>query len=338
MRDPRIIIAGIGLAAMAVGGVAAVAAGGSAAGSTPSAGTVAATVHTAPAAFGRSTGAILVKAQAAAASTPGSLDPTFGNGGIALTPGGGATDAIRQPNGDIVVSTGSGVARFLPTGKLDTTFGSVGTASAGFVGGEGGTGVALQPDGKIIWVGSQNTPGFPAFGTFSFAVARFNANGSLDTSFGTGGQASVEFFAPPMQGAQEFARAVLVQPDGKTLVAGSARQGQLRFAPIQGALARFNANGTLDTTFGTGGKILSGSGGITALGLDAAGNIFTLPTRAEFSPTGQADTGVTPAPITASSQGGGSIFLPSGQIVQATGVTVAKHDNDIQVQRFNADG
>jgi uncharacterized delta-60 repeat protein len=340
MRHPRTIIAGIGLAAMAVGGVTAVSAGGSPASSAPSAGTAAAIVRTAPAAPGRSTEAILVNAQAAAASTPGSLDPTFGNGGKVLAPGGGATDAILQPNGDIVVSTGSGVARFLPTGKLDTTFGTGGLASAGFVGGGGGLqGVALQPDGKIIWVGSQNTPGFTPFGTFSFAVARFNANGSLDTTFGTGGQASVEFFAPPMQGAQEFARAVLVQPDGKILVAGSARQGQIRFAPIQGALARFNANGTLDTTFGTGGKILSSSlpNGITALGLDAAGDIFTLPIRAEFSPTGQAVT-VTPAAITASSSGGSSAFLPSGQFVLANGSSVARHDDDIQVQRFNADG
>jgi uncharacterized delta-60 repeat protein len=341
MRDPRTIIAGIGLAAMAAaGGVIAASAGGSPGSSALSAGTAAATVRTAPTAAGRSTEAILVKAQAAAASTPGSLDPTFGNGGIALTPGGGATDAIMQPNGDIVVSTGSGVARFLPTGKLDTTFGSGGQASAGFVGGEGLQGIALQPDGKIIWVGSQNTPGFTPFGTFEFAVARFNANGTLDTSFGSGGQASVEFFAPPMQGAQEFARAVLVQPDGKILVAGSARQGQIRFAPIQGALARFNANGTLDTSFGTGGTVLSNSlpNGITALGLDAAGNIFTLPIRAEFSPSGQADAAVTPAAITASSTGGSSAFLPSGQFVLANGFSVARHDDDIRVQRFNADG
>ncbi len=342
MRHLRTIIAGIGLAVMAAGGVTAVSAGGSHASSAPSAGTAAATVRTAPAAVGRSTGAILVKAQAAAASTPGSLDPTFGNGGKVLTDlGVGAgvpSDAVLQPNGDIVVSGGFGVARYLPTGKLDTTFGTGGLASTGFVGGESGTGVALQPDGKIIWVGSQGNPSFPAGGTFSFAVARFNANGSLDTSFGTGGQASVEFFAPPMQGAQEFAGAVLVQPDGKILVAGSARQGQIRFAPIQGALARFNANGTLDTSFGTGGKILSSSGGITALGLDAAGNIFTLPTRAEFSPTGQADTGVTPAAITASSHGGSSVFLPSGQFIQANTIGVAKHDVDVQVQRFNPDG
>jgi uncharacterized delta-60 repeat protein len=217
MRHPRTIIAGIGLAAMAVGGVTAVSAGGSPASSASYAGTAAAIVRAAPAAPGRSTEAILVKAQAGAASTPGSLDPTFGNGGKVLAPGGGATDAILQPNGDIVVSTGSGVARFLPTGKLDATFGGGGLASAGFAGGESRTGVALQADGKIIWAGSQGNPGFPAGGTFAFAVARFNANGSLDTSFGTGGQASVEFFAPPMEGAQEFARAVLVQPDGKIL-------------------------------------------------------------------------------------------------------------------------
>jgi uncharacterized delta-60 repeat protein len=343
MRRPRTIIAGIGLAAMAAaGGVTAVSAGGSPASSAPSAGTAAATGRTAPAAVGRSTGAILVNAQAAAASTPGSLDPTFGNGGKVLTDlGVGAgvpSDAVLQPNGDIVVSGGFGVARYLPTGKLDTTFGTGGLASTGFAGGESGTGVALQPDGKIIWVGSQGNPSFPAGGTFSFAVARFNANGSLDTSFGTGGQASMEFFAPPMQGAQEFAGAVLVQPDGKILVAGSARQGQIRFAPIHGALARFNTNGSLDTSFGTGGKILSSSGAITALGLDAAGNIFTLPTRAEFGPTGQADTGVTPAAITVSSHGGSSVFLPSGQFVQANTIGVAKHDVDVQVQRFNADG
>jgi uncharacterized delta-60 repeat protein len=340
MRHPRTIIAGIGLAAMAVGGVTAVSAGGSPASSAHSAGTVAAIVRTAPAAAGRSTEAILVKAQAAAASTPGSLDPTFGHGGKVLTPGGGATDAILQPNGDIVVSGGFGVARYLPTGQLDATFGSGGLASAGFAGGESRTGVALQSDGKIIWAGSQGNPSFPAGGTFAFAVARFNANGILDTSFGSGGHASVEFFAPPTQGAQEFADAVLVQPDGKILVAGSARQGQIRFAPIQGALARFNANGTLDTSFGTGGTVLSSSlpNGITALGLDAAGDIFTLPVRAEFTPSGQADASVTPAPITASSHGGSSVFLPSGQFVQANGVTVAKHDVDVQVQRFNADG
>src|SRR6185437_9954993 len=102
MRDRRIIIAGIGLAAMAIaGGVTPASAGASSAG-----GAAAAAARTPPAAVGRQVEPILVQAQATADSTPGSLDPTFGNGGKVLTPGGGASDAIIQPNGDIVVSTG----------------------------------------------------------------------------------------------------------------------------------------------------------------------------------------------------------------------------------------
>ena len=116
MRDPRIIIVGIGLAAMAAaGGVTAASAGGSPASSAPSAGTAAATVRTAPAAVGRNTEAILVKAQAVAASTPGSLDPTFGTGGKVLTDlgigAGVPSDAVLQANGGIVVSGGFGIAR-----------------------------------------------------------------------------------------------------------------------------------------------------------------------------------------------------------------------------------
>jgi uncharacterized delta-60 repeat protein len=75
-----------------------------------------------------------------------------------------------------------------------------------------------------------------------------------------------------------------------------------------------------------------------ALGLAAAGDIFTLPTYAEFSPSGQADASVTPTAITASSHGGAAAFLPSGQFVVATAFNVARHDVDVQVQRFNAGG
>jgi uncharacterized delta-60 repeat protein len=284
-------------------------------------------------------------AGAAAAATPGSLDPSFGTGGKVLTDlgvgGGAVTDAVLQPNGDIVVSGGFGLARYLPGGQLDQTFGTGGIASVGFAfDSDSGTALAVQPDGKIIWAGSQGNPNFDPGGTFEFAVARFNPNGTPDTGFGAGGQAGIEFFNPPLQGAQEFAAAVLVQPDGKILVSGSARQGQNKFAPIQGAIARLDANGTLDSGFGTGGKVLTGTGNgpFTALGLDAAGDIFTLPALAEFSPSGQADATVIPAAITASSRGGRAAFLPSGQFVVASSVGVAKHDVDVQVQRFNAGG
>ena len=293
-------------------------------------------------------GGLLAAAGPAVAAAPaalGSLDSSFGTGGRVLTDlgagaGGGASGAALQPNGDIVVSGSFGLARYLPSGQLDRGFGAGGLASAGFTfDSDSGTSVAVQPDGKIIWVGSQGNPAFTPGGTFAFAVARFNPDGSLDTSFGTGGRTGIEFFAPPLQGAQEFADAVLVQPDGKILVAGSARQGQNRFAPIQGAIARLEANGSLDAGFGSGGKVLTaGNGPFTALGLDAAGDIFVLPALAEFSPSGQADASVTPAAITASSHGGDAAFLPGGQFVLASSVGVARHDVDIQVRRFNADG
>jgi len=188
--------------------------------------------------------AVISSVSAVAAGAPGSLDQTFGNGGKVLTDlgvgGGVASDAALQSNGDIVVSGGFGLARYLPSGQLDTSFGQRAVAPVGFAfDGDSGTAVAIQPDGKIIWVGSQGNPNFTPGGTFEFAVARFNSNGTPDSGFGAGGTASTEFFSPPLAGAKEFAHAVLVQPDGKILVGGSARQGQNRFAPIQGAIARF---------------------------------------------------------------------------------------------------
>lgn len=280
-------------------------------------------------------------AGAAAAVTPGSLDQSFGVGGKVLTDIGAGVgipdDAVLQSNGDIVVSGGFGLARYLPDGQLDGSFGTGGLVSIGG-NGDSGTAVAVQPDGKIVWVGSQSNPDFPLSGS-EFSVARFNSNGTPDTGFG-GGRVGAEFFSPPLQGAQESADAVLVQPDGKILVAGSARQGQNKFAATQGAIARLNPDGSLDTGFGTGGKILSGTGNgpFATLGLDTAGDIFTLPALTEFSPSGHADASVAPAAITASSHGGGAAFLPSGRFVIASTVGVAKHDTDIQVQRFNAGG
>jgi uncharacterized delta-60 repeat protein len=294
-------------------------------------------------ALGLPAAAIAGAGSAAAATAPGSLDPTFGTGGKVLSNlgvQGTPSDAVLQPNGDIVVAGGFGVARYLPSGKLDTSFGTGGLAQTGFNDmGFAPAGVVLQPDGKIIWAGN-NTAEFPNQGgdLTSFAIARFTSAGKLDTGFGAGGQVTTEFFNPVQLGALEAAQAVLVQRDGKILVGGLAMQGQVRRAPQQAAMVRLNANGTLDTTFGSGGRVLSTAPGITALGLDAAGDIFTLPGNAEFGPSGQADALVTPAPITISSHGGAAAFLPGGQFVIASTSGVTRHDTDVQVRRFSAAG
>jgi len=276
----------------------------------------------------------------------GALDPTFGSGGKVLTNLGVTVvphDAVLQSNGDIVVAAeigvNFGVVRYLPNGNLDSTFGSGGVAQTSFSDFfSPANALALQSDGKIVAAGEERSPtGSPD----AFAVARFTANGKLDSTFGNGGKVTTEFFNPPLAGAQEAADAVLVQPDGKILVGGSARQGQNRFAPTMTAIARYNSNGSLDAGFGSGGKALAnGIGNVVTLGLDAAGDIFALNHNAiaELNPNGSFDAGVTPAAIIASSHGGVDAFQASGQYVAASTVNVIKNDVDTQVQRFTATG
>jgi uncharacterized delta-60 repeat protein len=285
-------------------------------------------------------GAVTAGASAAAAGGPGSLDPAFGSGGIAILGTGDtvAHDAALLPNGDILVGDDSGVRRLLPNGALDTTFGAAGVASTTFQdGGVGGGWLAVQPDGKILWVG--NT-GDPSGLTSDFAIARFTPGGTLDAGFGTGGEVATQFFTPPLLGAQQIADAVVVQPDGRILVGGSARQGQNKAAPVQGALLRLTAGGGLDGTFGTGGKVLSTGtvGNVTALGLDAAGDLTVLPSHVGFGPTGQQLATAPAAPVVAASHGGADAFLPSGGYVHATSVGVARHDVDVQLTRSTVDG
>ncbi|MBV9280983.1 MAG: hypothetical protein JOZ41_12955 [Chloroflexi bacterium] len=281
----------------------------------------------------------------AAAGAAGSLDPTFGTWGRVLTNLGQEalpSDAVVQSNGDIVVSLGTplGVVRYLPNGSLDSTFGHGGVALAGLNSVEDVGGLALQPDGKIVVAGSTQMPVAGGENT-DFAIARFNANGTLDTSFGTGGTVTTEFFNPPLAGAFEAADAVVVQPDGKILVGGSARQGQIRLAPTETAIARYNPNGSLDASFGSGGEVLAnGIGNVVTLGLDAAGDVFALDhgAIAELISTGRFDSSVMPAPITISSHGGVDAFQANGQYVSANTVFVVRGDTDVQVQRFTPAG
>ena len=292
---------------------------------------------------------------ASAASTAGTLDPTFGTGGIVLTGLGVATDGnqipaspgavARQSNGDIVVAVGfggtdSGLVRFLPNGTRDTSFGNGGFAALPDLGIPSvRPGLAVQSDGKLVWAGeataNNGTSG-------AFAVVRFTANGTLDQGFGTGGLATMTFAGSNVQGAQT----ILVQPDGKILAGGAVLFGGRPPKDI-GGLVRFNANGSIDTGFGSGGQelvpssnpVLASVIGVTALGLDAGGDIFTLPSHLEFSPAGQPDATLTPAAITTASGNGEVTFLPSGGFVATTEVVTGRQsDPDVRVTRFNPDG
>jgi uncharacterized delta-60 repeat protein len=289
-----------------------------------------------------SLGLLVGVCNADAAGAPGSLDSTFGKGGIALTAegktGSGASDVIMQPNGDILVSADLGgdfgVLRYLPSGSLDTSFGTKGIAKASF-----GTGtatsvdaLALAPGGKIVVVGAVA----PSGESSEFGIARFKENGSLDTSFGSAGTVVTQ--ADPGT-SDEGAESVLVQPEGKIVVGGSGIAVSYHAETTTGALVRYNANGSLDTSFGSAGVVLGGGlENIFALGLDEAGQLFVLPEFAEFSPAGARLASVTAAPITASSHGGRDAFLATGQSVRVETVGVSKHVTDVQAQRYSASG
>ncbi len=112
------------------------------------------------------------------------------------------------------------LARFNPNGSLDTAFGSGGKVTTNF-GSDNDyiRGVAVQTDGKIVAGGTYTAPRNSRQGG-NFAVARYNPDGSLDTSFNTDGKQTTDFFS-----YYDYSRALAIQPDGKILLAGSAYNG-----------------------------------------------------------------------------------------------------------------
>ncbi|WP_457353104.1 delta-60 repeat domain-containing protein [Roseateles sp. P5_D6] len=198
----------------------------------------------------------------------GDIDTSFG-GGTLVTPGGITDDYVRgvtvQADGKAVVAgfgvfgstTGTDfmVVRHLRDGGLDPSFGNGGKVSTAFNNGgrsDEAQAVAVQADGKILVAGSSDQ----GASGYDFALARYNADGTLDTTFGSGGRVTTSFG----NGADK-AYALLLQPDGKIVLGGDSSQGA---NGSDFALARYNADGSLDASFGNGGKVL------TAIGSDGA--------------------------------------------------------------------
>ena len=133
--------------------------------------------------------------------------------------------------------------------ELDISFNASGTATVDFgQGNDVAFDVLVQPDNKIVAVGTTSTSSSPRF----FALTRFNTNGAMDTTFGDNGRVITDFNA---NAVNEGAFAAAMQPDGKIIAAGYVSI----ISPGEGyfALARYNPNGSLDTTFGSGGKVLT---------------------------------------------------------------------------------
>jgi uncharacterized delta-60 repeat protein len=226
----------------------------------------------------------------------GTLDNTFSDDGMVTTNIGhdNIWGAALQDDGKIVVvgnSSGDfGIVRFNTNGTLDTTFSGDGKLAAVVGAGisDEAHAVTVQPDDKILVAGTAEATTFNP----DFAVARFNSDGTFDTSFGGGdGIATVELRTHPTFDDDE-ADALLLQPDGKIVLAGHATVS----LPGGGAggvfaLARFNADGTLDTSFSDDGKVVTPSispngstSFIHALGLQPGGKIVAAGTAANFDP------------------------------------------------------
>jgi len=203
----------------------------------------------------------------------GSLDATFGSSGLTLVTtfyyweAPDARAVVVQPDGKILVASPAAgqftLIRLNPDGSLDGSFGSGGIARPryGYP-----FALALQSDGKIIEAGMDGSG-------FRLVVARVNSDGTPDTSFGVNGSAETDFLRFVPVAVYTAALAVRVQANGKIVAAGPASGNQQYFA-----LARFNGDGTLDSGFGNGGRILTTFPATTgqvanALSLQADGRI-----------------------------------------------------------------
>ncbi|TMA63675.1 MAG: hypothetical protein E6J68_11440 [Deltaproteobacteria bacterium] len=234
----------------------------------------------------------------AARANTGDLDPAFGTGGQVVTPIFNGYDVasalVLQPDGKLVAAghaynasnTVFALVRYNTDGSLDGSFGTGGKVTTAIGTGSGATALVLQPDGKLVAAGYASSAG-----KTTFALVRYNASGSLDASFGTGGKVTT-----PIGSVDDEAFALVLEPDGKLVAAGYSDRGSNNAV----ALVRYNANGSLDTSFGTGGKVTTAIGSVDD-------EVFAL------------------------------VLQPDGKLV-AAGYTSGANSTAFALVRYNADG
>jgi uncharacterized delta-60 repeat protein len=282
----------------------------------------------------------------------GSLDPTFSGDGKQRVDFPGfeqAAGVAVQPDGKIVaVGRGGGgpdgdflVARLNPNGSLDTSFSGDGKQTSDFGGGDEATAVTIQGNGKIVVVGGG---GIDGGGSTDFSVARYNPNGSLDTTFSGDGRQRTDF-----AGFDE-ARGVGIQADGKIVAVGTG--GGSTSSPSTFALARYNPNGSLDTTFSGDGRQTSGFGNVAnGVALQASGKIVAAGHAgtdfglARYNANGSLDTTfsgdglqTTDFGFGANDEATGVVVQPDGRVVAAGFAGGGSTGNDFALARYTAAG
>jgi uncharacterized delta-60 repeat protein len=293
-----------------------------------------------------------------------SIDTTFGTNGRLTTPIGSyafAYDVAVQTDGKIVAAGDSAngldsnfaLVRYNADGSLDTSFDGDGkiTTDVGFFQSNALYDTAIQADGKIIAAGEVRS---------DFALLRYNPDGSPDTTFGSGtGKVQTD-----MGSRGDSARAVAIQPDGKIVVAGSSTDGDDNTCCF--ALARYNTDGSLDTTFGSGGKAGTGfyndgtgigyNSGALDIAIQPDGKILAVGGGGRwdgsqegflvirYNSNGSLDTsfdgdGFVITPIGSSYGYASSVAIqPDGKIVAAGGSNDNGYNFSFSLVRYNADG
>ncbi|MBR1241576.1 VCBS repeat-containing protein [Bradyrhizobium sp. AUGA SZCCT0274] len=286
----------------------------------------------------------------------GSLDTSFGSDGKVTTPIGASDDhgfsVVVMPDGRIVVAghaaIGStvdfAVVRYNADGSLDTTFDADGvvTTSVGSFD-DFGQSIALQPDGKFL------VSGYTFNGSeFDFSLVRYNADGSLDTGFGSGGKVITDI------AFHDASYSVALQPDGKILIAGHSFTGA---GPNDFALARYNADGSLDTSFSGDGKLttdfgstndvgqgvaIQSDGKIVVAGVSSGGSGFDFAVArynvdGTLDTTFDADGRVKTDFLLGDDSGTGVTVQPDGKILVA-GSSFNGTNTDFALVQYNADG
>ncbi len=183
----------------------------------------------------------------------GSLDTTFKGGSVQVKQF--IFGVVIQPDGTIVVAgsdssyTAFELTRLNANGKLDTSFGRSGTATLSMGPSTYASALGLQADGKLVVAGVTGSPSV-------WELARFNANGTLDYSFGPSGTGTVttSFAGGGLAGLTIYPSTGTDTTDSGKIVAVGYQLGN---HPVQIALARYNANGTLDASFGQSGQVIT---------------------------------------------------------------------------------
>jgi len=285
----------------------------------------------------------------------GDLDTSFDTDGIQTTSIGSVQDIAYsvaiQSDGKIVAAgyshNGSNndfaVVRYSTDGSLDTTFGTAGKVITAIGSGiDVANYVVVQSDGKIVVAGYSHNGS-----NVDFAVVRYNTDGSLDTSFGTGGKVTTA-----VGSSNDTGRSVVMQSDGKIIVVGSSENS----TDTDFAVVRYNTNGSLDTTFSSDGKVTtaigSGNDGANSVVLQSDGKIvvagvsfetFEVFAVVRYTSTGSEDAtfsgdGKVTTAVGSSQDQARSVVLQSDGKIVAAGFSDNGSNYDFAVVRYNSDG